>query len=436
MKKIGIISLGCDKNRVDTEKMLAYMNGNDYIVTDNLNEAQIIIINTCAFIEKARKESINIILDTIKFKNDNCEKIIVSGCLSQKYLNELIKELPEIDAFIGTHNYSEINDVINKLYKGDKYYNIEDKDNDLTQRVLTTPQHYAYLKISEGCNNHCTFCSIPSIRGIYRSRPIENIVSEAHNLADMGVKELIIVAQDTGRYGFDLYNEVKLPSLMKELTKIDGIEWIRLLYSYPETITDELLTIIKNEPKICKYLDIPLQHIDDIILKKMNRRISQKGIKNLIERIHTFDENISIRSSFIVGFPQETEEQFKNLLNFLEEYKLNNVGFFTYSQEDGTIAAKMSGQIPQNIKNQRLKEAAAVQQKIVRYNNQKYLGKILRVLYEGIDFKHNMFYGRSQYNAPDVDTQIFFTGAFADVSNFYDVKITDVLTYDLKGEMI
>ncbi|NLC16403.1 MAG: 30S ribosomal protein S12 methylthiotransferase RimO [Clostridiales bacterium] len=436
MKKLGVISLGCDKNRVDTEKMLGYLKGSDFEVVDDLNAAEIIIINTCAFIEKARKESIDTILDAIDLKQKNCRKIIVSGCLSQKYLDELKKELPEVDAFLGAFNYSEIDQVIKRLYNGETYYSNIPKDNDTIDRVLTTPPHYAYLKIAEGCDNHCTFCSIPSIRGKYISRSKENILAEAQSLADMGVKELILVAQDTGRYGNDLYKSYNIADLLFDLSKTNGIEWIRLLYCYPETINDSLLNLIISEPKICNYLDIPLQHIDNIILKRMNRRITEEGIKNLIYKIREAGD-ISIRSSFILGFPQESDSQFEKLLFFLEEFKLDNVGFFTYSREEGTPASNMPNQIPSKIKNSRLRQAAAVQQKVVIENNKKkYLNKTLKVLYEGIDFEKNLFFGRTQYNAPEVDTLVYFSGNYAEVGNFYDVKIMDVLTYDLKGEML
>jgi ribosomal protein S12 methylthiotransferase len=433
-KKLGIVSLGCDKNRVDTEKMLGFLKGTGLEVVDDLDNADIIIINTCAFIEKARKESIDNILDAIELKKNNCEKIIVTGCLSQKYLEDLKKELPEVDAFLGTSNYSEIADILERLYKGENYYSNVSKDIDVYERVLTTPQHYAYIKIAEGCDNHCTFCSIPSIRGKYTSRAKENILREAQGLADIGVKELILVAQDTGRYGSDLYKDYDISDLMYDLTKINGIEWIRLLYCYPETVSDRLLNLIVSESKICNYLDIPLQHIDDTILRRMNRRITEEGIKNLINKIREAGD-ISIRSSFILGFPQETDEQFEKLLAFLEEYKLDNVGFFTYSKEEGTPAAKMSGQIPAKIKNLRLRQAAAVQQKVVIQNNKKYLNRTLKVLYEGIDFDRKLFYGRTQFNAPEVDTLVYFSGDFAEVGNFYDVKITDIMTYDLKGVM-
>ncbi|HEY8419993.1 MAG TPA: 30S ribosomal protein S12 methylthiotransferase RimO [Clostridia bacterium] len=433
-KKLGIVSLGCDKNRVDTEKMLGFLKGTGLEVVDDLDNADIIIINTCAFIEKARKESIDNILDAIELKKNNCEKIIVTGCLSQKYLEDLKKELPEVDAFLGTSNYSEIADILERLYKGENYYSNVSKDIDVYERVLTTPQHYAYIKIAEGCDNHCTFCSIPSIRGKYTSRAKENILREAQGLADIGVKELILVAQDTGRYGSDLYKDYDISDLMNDLTKINGIEWIRLLYCYPETVSDRLLNLIVSESKICNYLDIPLQHIDDTILRRMNRRITEEGIKNLINKIREAGD-ISIRSSFILGFPQETDEQFEKLLAFLEEYKLDNVGFFTYSKEEGTPAAKMSGQIPAKIKNLRLRQAAAVQQKVVIQNNKKYLNRTLKVLYEGIDFDRKLFYGRTQFNAPEVDTLVYFSGDFAEVGNFYDVKITDIMTYDLKGVM-
>ncbi|HHW90170.1 MAG TPA: 30S ribosomal protein S12 methylthiotransferase RimO [Clostridiales bacterium] len=435
MKKLGIISLGCDKNRVDTEKMLSYLKGSDLEIVDDLNTAEIIIINTCAFIDKARKESIDTILDAIDLKQNNCRKIIVSGCLSQKYLDELKKELPEVDAFLGTSNYSEIVKVIKRLYNGETYYSNIPKDNDVIDRVLTTPLHYAYLKIAEGCDNYCTFCSIPSIRGKYTSRTKDKILDEAKNLADMGVKELILVAQDTGRYGSDLYKDYDITDLLFDLTKIDGIEWIRLLYCYPETINERLLNLIVSQPKICDYLDIPLQHIDNMILKRMNRRITEDGIKNLIYKIRESGD-ISIRSSFILGFPQESDSQFEKLLFFLEEFKLDNVGFFTYSREEGTPAANMPNQIPSKIKNSRLRQAAAVQQKIVVENNKKKrLNKTLKVLYEGIDFDKNLFFGRTQYNAPEVDTLVYFSGNYAEIGNFYDVKITDILTYDLKGEM-
>lgn len=434
MKKLGIISLGCDKNRVDTEKMLGFLKGANLEVVDELNTAEIIIINTCAFIEKARQESIDTILDAIELKKRNCRKIIVTGCLSQKYLDDLKKELPEVDAFLGTSNYSEITQVIEQLYQGERFFSNIAKDKDITERVLTTPQHYAYLKIADGCDNHCTFCSIPSIRGKYTSRTKDNILTEAQSLVDLGVKELILVAQDTGRYGSNLYKDYDIADLLYDLTKINGVEWIRLLYCYPETITDRLLDLIVSQPKICNYLDIPLQHIDDTILRRMNRRITEDGIKNLIYKIRQAGD-ISIRSSFILGFPEESDSQFEKLLAFLEEFKLDNVGFFTYSREEGTPAAKMKNQIPTKIKNLRLRQAAAVQQKVVIENNQKYLNKTLKVLYEGIDFDKKLFYGRTQYNAPEVDTLVYFSGDYAEIGSFYDVKITDVLTYDLKGEI-
>lgn len=437
MKKLGIISLGCDKNRVDTEKMLSYLGENKYIVTDDISQADIIIVNTCGFIEKARQESIDAILESLEQKSKTDAKVIVSGCLSKKYFDELTHELSEVDAYIGTENYSNIEQVIDSVSEGKKYYDITPVDDiDKYSRIITTPSHYAYLKIAEGCSNHCTYCTIPSIRGKYRSRDFDSLIKEAKMLAERGVKELILVAQDCGRYGFDKSGTYELPRLVNSLSKIDGIEWIRIMYCYPETITDELLDTIKNNPKVCKYLDIPFQHAHDRILKLMNRKITSAELDSMIKKIRAADQNISIRSTFIIGFPSESEKEFEAILDFLKKHNLNNVGFFTYSKEEGTPAAKLKDQIPEKIKNKRLKIAANVQKKIVEQNNKNAIGNVYKVLYEGIDYDKNMFYGRTEYNAPDVDTLVYFTADFADIGEFYNIKITNTLGYDLKGEKV
>ncbi|MDE7209110.1 MAG: 30S ribosomal protein S12 methylthiotransferase RimO, partial [Clostridia bacterium] len=345
--KIGLISLGCDKNRIDSENMLAYLQDDGYELTGEPSEADIIIINTCGFIDSAKQEAIDTILEMAEYKKDKCKYLIVTGCLAQRYMQELEKEFPEVDMFLGTANYHKLPILIKNMVggQGEKCY-VNDKDDRKfsSKRVLTTPYHYAYLKIAEGCDNKCTYCAIPNIRGKYTSRKIEDVVEEAKSLIkDYGIKELIIVAQDVSRYGIDLYGEIRLIDLLKELSRLD-VEWIRLLYLYPEQVTEELIEYMAGNPKICKYVDIPCQHVSNKILKLMNRKVTKEQIVDLVDMIRRHGD-FTIRSTFIVGFPREEQEDFEELKEFISTARLDRCGFFAYSLEDGTPASRLDGQI-------------------------------------------------------------------------------------------
>ncbi len=425
MKKVGFITLGCDKNRVDGEKILGNFIKNGYETVSDPMDADVIVVNTCGFIESAKKESLEAIFDVLSVKSKTGAKVVVTGCLAERYYDELVYEIPEIDSVIKLNERENILSSIQDEYTPQG-----------GERVLTTPPHYAYLKIADGCNNRCAFCAIPKIRGKYISRPIEDIVNEAQTLIlEQGVRELIIVAQDTTRYGKDLYGKYALIDLLKELSKLD-VEWLRIMYCYPELVTDELLYYIKENPKICKYLDIPLQHCSDNVLNKMRRRNNKAQTVDLTKRIRTIIPELSIRSTFMVGFPGETEEDFRELEEFILEQKLDNVGFFTYSREEGTESYSMKPQILAKVKTERLKRASIAQQKTVFEKNKAYVGKILKVLYEGIDDEKQLFVGRCEFNAPDIDGKVFFSSNICPlVGEFYNVKITNAVGYDLKGEI-
>ena len=440
-KKIGIISLGCDKNRVDTEVMLSYLSEAGCQFTNNPKEANIIIINTCAFIASARNEAVETIDEMLKYKKTGrCEKLVVTGCMPQKYLPVLKKEFPKVDIFLGIDQYPDIVKILNKSYKSESVISIIGEANTIVHfknRKITTPQHFAYLKIADGCNNYCTFCTIPYIRGKYRSKPMEQILEEAEFLVDSGAKELILVAQDITKYGIDLYGEVKLVELIKKLSKIKKLAWIRLLYAYPEGVTDKLLNEICKNTKVCNYLDIPLQHVSDGILKMMNRHIDNKGIVNLIERINSKVPKIFIRTTFMVGFPGETEENHKELLNFIKKYKLNHVGFFEYSKEDGTVAAKMENQVPDKIKHKWLQELIKIAENNIKINNKSLIGQEFDCVFEGFDEETNLCFGRAQFQAPEVDTLVYFKPKHEiKVGEIYKIKIKGSQGSDLKGELL
>ena len=357
--KVGTVSLGCDKNRIDTENMLAYLKNNGYDFTPDPSEAEIIIVNTCGFIESAKVEAINTVLEMAEYKKQGkCKVLVVTGCLVQRYMDEMSAEMPEVDVFLGTANYHKLPEILNSLTVGSGQVKLKNDINDRrfsADRVLTTPEHYAYVKIAEGCDNHCTYCAIPYIRGKYTSRPIQDIVQEVEGLlANHPIKEIILVAQDVTNYGKDLYGEPRLIDLLEELSRLD-VEWIRLMYLYPELITDKLLDYIASNPKICRYLDIPCQHISDTILKRMNRRVDGNYIRNLIDRIRSRG-NFAIRSTFIVGFPGESQEDYDELYDFIAEAKLDRCGFFAYSCEEGTPAARLGGQIDEEVKQERVNE--------------------------------------------------------------------------------
>lgn len=430
-KSVGVITLGCDKNRVDTERMLYHLRLGGYDVTNAYEEAQILIVNTCAFIEAARKESIDVILAAAKYKQGACEKLIVTGCLPQKHREELLCGLPEVDALLGVNDYEHICDTIAQLY-GETAQNdcAATSANESLQRIVTTPLHYAYLKIAEGCDNHCTFCTIPSIRGKYVSRPIDDLVREAAALADNGVKELILVAQDVTRYGSDLCGSSQLIPLLRALSQTD-IHMLRLLYCYPEAVTDELIEEIATNDKIAKYIDVPVQHVNDTVLKHMNRRSTGEQIRTLFAKLRA--AHIAVRTTVMVGFPQETEENFAELCDFIRDYAPEHVGVFAYSKEPGTPAARLGGQVPKRVKSRRVNAIGKLHLQNRMAHNRATVGKTLRVLYEDIDYDRNMFVGRTQYDAPDIDTKVYFTADFVEAGEYYTVKITGFDGYDLIG---
>ncbi len=436
--KIGLVSLGCDKNRIDSENMLAYLQKDGYELTGDPQQAEIIIVNTCGFIDSAKQEAIDTILEMSEYKKDKCRFLVVTGCLAQRYMQDIADEFPEVDMILGTANYHNMPLYIKNLVDGRGqrcYANDKDDRHFSSERVLTTPYHYAYLKIAEGCDNKCTYCAIPGIRGKYTSRRIEDIVEEAKTLVgEYGVKELIIVAQDVSRYGLDLYGEIKLIELLQELSKLD-VEWIRLLYLYPELVSERLIEYMAGNPKICKYLDIPCQHISDSVLKLMNRRVRKADIVELINMIRKHGD-FTIRSTFIVGFPRESQQDFEELKEFLTWAKLDRCGFFAYSMEDGTPASRLDGQIDEDVKLARQEELYALQEGIMAEKMQERVGGVVDVIYEGIDYDLQMFYGRTQYDAPEIDTKVYFTADVPlDIGKIYKVKIDEIDSGDYFGHV-
>ena len=440
-KLIGVVSLGCDKNRVDTETMLTYLNQAGFRFTSDPKEANVIIINTCAFIAKARKEAVDTIDEMLEYKKKGkCEKIIVTGCMPQKYLPELKKEFKTVDCFLGFDDYPNIAQIVSDLYdKGGQIVRCGDASTIacVENRMITTPNHYAYLKIADGCENYCTFCTIPFIRGRFRSKPIDEVAREAKSLVNGGATELILVAQDVTKYGTDLFGKPALVDLIKKLSKIKDLRWIRLLYCYPELVTDELLNEVVTNDKVCKYLDIPFQHVSDNVLKMMNRHINHEKTIALVEKIRALPVHIAIRTTFMVGFPGETDKDFAELVDFVKRYKLDQVGFFAYSKEEGTVAAKMLNQVDEKTKNKRLLAIMKEAEKVQKANLRAMVGKTVDVVYEDIDYDRELFVGRSQYQAPEIDNLIYFKSKdFVDVGGMYPVKITRVMGCDLKGEKL
>ena len=438
--KIGIISLGCDKNRVDTEYILAMLKAGGYEIESDIERCDIMIVNTCAFIERARVEAIDTILETAEFKKKNLKKLIVTGCLPQKYSAEIFEELYEVDAFVGINAYGQICKILEKVLNGQRLVVLDNESQVCVknfERVLTTPNHYAYLKIADGCNNACSYCTIPSIRGKYRSRPLGELKKECEFLNNQNIKEIILVAQDVTRYGIDLYDEYKIVGLIREISKFQNIKKIRLMYCYPELVTDELIDEIKNNDKVCKYIDIPFQHVSDKILKAMRRRSTYKSTIDLIEKLRNQIKDISIRSTFITGFPGETDNDFNLLYNFIKTYKLENVGFFTYSKEEGTLSAKLQGAVPEPIKEARYDKLFKLQSEIIFEKNKEKVGKTLQVVCDGIDFEKKMFFGRSMYEAPDIDTIIYLEGKCEiNQGELYNVKVIGYDGFDLYASII
>ena len=445
--KILFISLGCDKNLVDTEVMLGLLASRGYEMTDDERQADIIVINTCCFIHDAKEESIQNILEMAELKKTGRLKaLIVTGCLAQRYKEEIIQEIPEVDAVLGTTSYEEIAHVIDGILsdspmeRGDVRMTMKDVDylpvTD-THRMVTTGGHFAYLKIAEGCDKHCTYCIIPKVRGDFRSVPMEHLLKEAQELADGGVKELILVAQETTMYGTDLYGEKRLPQLLRELCKINGLRWIRILYCYPEEITDELIQVIKEEPKICHYLDLPIQHASDGILKRMGRRTSKEQLIETIEKLRREIPDIALRTTLITGFPGETQEQHEELMDFVDQMEFDRLGVFTYSPEEDTPAASMPDQIPEEVKEDRQAELMELQQDIVFDQAEDRIGEELLVMIEGKVADENAYVGRTYRDAPNVDGLIFVNTSEELMSgDFARVKVTGSADYDLIGELL
>ena len=428
--KIGFISLGCSKNLVVTEEMIGLFKKHNFIITSNVSEADIILINTCGFIDSAKKEAIDTILEMSEYKNYNCKYLIVTGCLVERYEEELRKELPEVDLFVSIKDYDKLWTKIEDLINGKK-----DQDKlDYMDRVLTTGDVMAYLKIAEGCSNYCTYCAIPYIQGKYVSRKYEDIIEEAKSLAKKGIKELVVIAQDTTKYGVDLYGKDRLAELLNDLCKIDGFKWIRFLYSYPETITDELIEVVKNNDKICSYFDLPIQHINNEVLKRMNRKSDTQSIKDLIVKLRKEIPDVILRTTLIVGFPGETEEQFKELCDFVEDSKFDRLGAFAYSAEDGTPAAKFKDQVDEKVKESRRNKIMEIQQKISKDNLKNKVGNTYECLIENITEDGEYYIGRTYMDVPSEDGVVYikFNPEYM-INEFVNVKITDSNEYDLFG---
>lgn len=438
--KIGMISLGCPKNQVDAEHMLALMDAEGWEIVDYVDGCDAVIVNTCGFIDDAKKEAIENILDMVELKKEGViSKIIVTGCLAQRYKDEIVKEIPEVDAVIGIGANGDIIKTVEEVMSGVDTIENYPPQCELPlegQRILTTPHYWAYLKIGEGCSNRCTYCTIPSIRGNMRSRSMENVIDEAKQLAESGVKELILIAQDTTSYGLDLYGELKLPELLNELCKINSIEWVRLLYCYPDRITDELIETMKNQEKVVNYIDLPLQHADDKILKAMNRRGDQALIRNVISKLRTEIPDVVIRTTFIVGFPGEGEEEFETLAEFVNEIEFDRLGVFTFSPQEGTPAFDMEDQVDEDIKTRRGEVIMQDQYSIMEEKNNEKIGKTYRVVVEDYDGYSDSYTGRTYMDAPEIDGLVKFTShKDLDIGDFVDVEIFDVEDYDLIGEV-
>ena len=439
---IFFVSLGCDKNLVDSENMLGILHESGHQIINEEEEADIIIVNTCCFINDAKEESINTILEMAQYKKSGKLKaLIIAGCLAERYREEILTEIPEVDALLGTASFPKILEVVEEITEGGQQVHFEALDRIpklSTRRLLTSGTYTAYLKIAEGCDKHCTYCVIPSVRGNYRSVPMETLIEEANYLASQGVKEIILVAQETTLYGTDLYGKKMLPKLLEELSKIDGIAWIRILYCYPEEITDELIEVIRKEEKVIPYLDIPIQHASDRILKLMGRRTDQADLIRVINKLRKEIPGIVLRTTLITGFPTETEEDHQELMDFVRDMKFERLGVFTYSKEEDTPAAKLKPQILAKVKKQRQKDLMKLQQANVFENSEKQIGKTFDVLVEGrVADEEKVYIGRTYMDAPQVDGYIFFSSDEELISgDFVKVKVTSAKDYDLVGELV
>lgn len=451
---VGFISLGCSKNLIDTEVAIGEFKNNNFKIVNDPSKAEIIVINTCGFIESAKEEAINTILEMAEYKKQKCKYLIAMGCLVQRYYNDLIKLLPEVDLFIRIDEYTNFWNKVEQLIKEKEVQpsKITRKANSLKpipmvdpesfiERVVTTGKKYAYLKIGEGCSNNCTYCAIPYIRGAFISRPMEDIIEEAKTLAKQGYEEIIVIAQDNTKYGVDLYGKTKLAEILHKISEIKGIKWIRFLYTYPEGITTELIQEVKNNPKIIKYFDIPIQHISNDLLKRMNRKTSKENIEKLIKTIRKEIPDVILRTSIIVGFPGETKEQFEELLEFIETAKFDKLGAFTYSKEEGTPAAKMPNQIHGNTKKSRYNKLMEKQQKISKQKLEEKIGNVIETLIEDISFDGKYLIGRTKNDVPEIDGIIYIQtpekGAPEDfINTFVKCKIEEVNNYDLIGKIV
>lgn len=439
--KILFISLGCDKNLVDTEVMLGMLASRGYEMTNDEQEADIIVINTCCFIHDAKEESIQNILEMVEYKkNGSAKALIVTGCMAERYRQEILDEIPEVDEVLGTTAYDRILDAVDAALAGQHEVMTADLDAlplPETKRLVTTGGHFAYLKIAEGCDKHCTYCIIPKIRGNFRSVPMERLLKEAQDLAEQGVKELILVAQETTLYGKDLYGEKSLPKLLRELCKISGIRWIRILYCYPEEITDELIQVMKEEPKICHYLDLPIQHANDTILKRMGRRTSKQELINIVQKLRKEIPDICLRTTLITGFPGETQEQHEEVMEFIDTLEFDRLGAFTYSPEEDTPAATFEDQIDEEVKEDRQADIMELQQEIAFDKAEDMIGREVLVMIEGKVADENAYVGRTYRDAPNVDGLIFINTDVELISgDFAKVKVTGALDYDLIGELM
>lgn len=433
--KVGFVSLGCSKNLVDTEMCIGIFRKENFEIVNSKEDAEIIVVNTCGFIEPAKEEAINTILEMAKFKEiGNCKYLIVMGCLVERYKKELEKALPEVDLFLSIDEYKDFWEKVSNLLK---LSNKSKNTLDYMDRVISTGNTTAYLKIAEGCSNRCTYCAIPYIRGPYISRKFEDILKEAKMLASKGIKELIVIAQDTTKYGIDLYGKERLAELLKELCKIDGFKWIRFLYAYPESITDELIQVVKENEKICKYFDIPLQHFSDSVLKRMNRKSDSKSIENLINKLRKEIPEVILRTTLMVGFPGETEEDFFELYEFVNRAKFERLGVFKYSKEDGTPASRLKNQIHPKTKQARYKRIMELEKQISKIKLEEKIGNIYEVLIEGKTEDGEYYIGRSYMDIPDEDGVVFIrTKEKLEMGNWINCKITDVVEYDLLAEKI
>lgn len=438
--RIGLVSLGCEKNRVDAEMMLAKLQQRGYQLVEDAAMGDVAIVNTCGFIDAAKQESIEEILELAKLKEEGrIQAVVVTGCMAERYREEILKELPEVDAVVGIGANNDIAGVIEQVLAGKQVQSFPEKENMPLSgdRVQTTPSYFSYLKIADGCDNRCTYCAIPMIRGRFRSRSMEDILEEANTLAQRGVKELMVIAQDTTRYGEDRYGKLMLPELLTQLCKIDSIRWIRLLYCYPDRLTEELMDVIAREEKIVKYLDLPLQHCNGRVLKAMNRHGNREELTRLLKKVREKIPDITLRTTFIVGFPGETQEEFEDLAEFVKEIEFDRMGCFTYSQEEGTPAARMKDQVEEEEKVRRQELLMEAQMRIMERKNQALIGKTLTVLCEGFDRYAECWFGRSEADAPEVDGKVFFThqGKKPALGQFVPVTITDTMDCDLIGEM-